>query len=90
MAGQGALVEHTHTEDGRVRDRGVEPRAHDLDFRQLRHSAQARPLSSRGASRAAAISACFLLDPTPSADKSATVTVAVNTLLWSGPVELTS
>src|SRR5690606_18643479 len=100
MPGQRALVEDVHGGDPRADDGGREAGAHDLDLGKLRQGsprkseaqttpAAARAFSSRQAVSAAAISAFFLLVPSPVVESSPTTTVAVKTRLWSGPSETT-
>ncbi len=89
VAPQGALVEHLDGLDASAGDGGLQTRANDLDLGKLWHYSEAcRPVH---ASRAAAISACFLLDPSPVAIALPSIsTVAAKRLRWSGPLSVTA
>ena len=78
VAGQRPLVGDGDLRDPGAHDGGCETRADDLDLGKLRHRGQARSESACQSVSAAAISACFLLDPTPWRATSPTATVAVN------------
>ena len=81
---EGTLVEDLDAGDCCADDSGFDAASDDLDLRKFRHASQPesgyRPESSVHARRAAAISACFLLVPSPDAVTAVpTDTVATNT-----------
>ena len=85
----GAGMVHPDRGDGPVRDVLGQPPPDDLDLGKLRHPDQA-PSRAFHAAAAALSSASFLVRPTPLPySLSATITVAVNSLSWSGPVDVT-
>ena len=85
-----------HRGDGLARDVGLQAAADHLDFGKLRHCGQRRDCGSSGFQRVPRRCRGLLLGlllrparPLSPYSVSITITVAVNSLSWSGPVELT-